>query len=88
MSEISSFERVWEHREEPIFPLLFGPTSRGTFVLCGELFAGVFSQESYDPRWRHYGVIESAPQPRNLYRRIVRRLNLVASIGNFVRALA
>ena len=61
MSELSPLERVWEHREESIYPSLFGPTSRGTFVLSGDLFTGVFSQESYDPRWLHYGVIEFAP---------------------------
>ena len=61
MSEISPLERVWEHREESVYPSLFGPTSRGTFVLAGDLFTGVFSQESYDPLWLHYGVIEFAP---------------------------
>ena len=61
MPEISPLERVWQHREEEVYPSLFGPTSRGTFVLSSELFTGVFSQETYDPRWLHYGVIEFAP---------------------------
>ena len=61
MSEISPLERVWEHREESVYPSLFGPLSRGTFALSGELFTGMFSQESYDPRWLHYGVLEYAP---------------------------
>jgi len=61
MTESSPLERVWEHREESVYPSLFGPTSRGTFVLSGELFTGVFSQESYYPRWLHCGVIEFAP---------------------------
>lgn len=61
MSEISPLERVWQHREEEVYPSLFGATSRGTFVLSGELFTGVFGQETYDPRWLHYGVIEFAP---------------------------
>jgi len=61
MTETSPLEQVWEHREESIYPTWFGSTSRGTFVLSGELFTGVFSQENFDPRWLHYGVVEFAP---------------------------
>ena len=61
MAEESPLERVWEHREEKVYPEIFGAEKRGTFVLSGELFTGVFAQDSYDPRWLHYGVIEHAP---------------------------
>ncbi len=61
MPEISPLERVWEQREESVYPSLFGPTFRGTFVPTGELFTGVFGQESFDPRWLHYGIIEFGP---------------------------
>jgi hypothetical protein len=55
------FEKVWEHREEVIYPALFGPKCRGIFVLEAELFREVFRQESFDPRWLHYGVFEFEP---------------------------
>ena len=61
MSENSPLEQVWKYREEIVYPSLFGPISRGTFVLSSELFTDVFAQETVDPRWLHYGVIEFAP---------------------------
>jgi len=61
MSEILPLERIWEYREETIYPKLFGTHRRGTFVLSFELFRNVFSQEAVDPRWLHYGVIEFGP---------------------------
>ncbi len=60
---MDALERVWTHREEVIYPSLFGPTIRGTFVLSVELFNDVFSIDSVDPRWLHYGVIEFGPTP-------------------------
>lgn len=57
------FERVWAHREEVFYPSLFGPVSRGTFPISGEMLTGMFRQETYDPRWLHYGVLEFAPTP-------------------------
>ncbi len=57
----SPLEVVWENREEVVYPQIFGKLRRGTFVLSGELFTGMFQQPSYDPRWLHYGVIEFAP---------------------------
>ena len=55
------FERVWEHREEVLYPSLFGQSRRGIFPIQAEMLRGTFKQESFDPRWLHYGVIEFAP---------------------------
>lgn len=57
------FERVWEHREEVLYPSLFGSTRRGVFTISGEIFTNVFKQESIDPCWLHHGVFEFAPTP-------------------------
>ncbi len=57
------FERVWKHREEVLYPSLFGQNSRGIFPIPAETFTGLFKQDSFDPRWLHYGVIEFAPTP-------------------------
>lgn len=57
------FSRVWHHREEALYPSLFGPTSRGIFTIQPEILTGMFQQPSFDPRWLHYGVIEYAPTP-------------------------
>jgi hypothetical protein len=58
---LPSLESVWEDREERIYPALFGPLSRGIFPLDMIIFTEVFGQESVDPRWLHYGVLEYAP---------------------------
>jgi hypothetical protein len=63
----STLEEVWEHREEVIYPRFFGPKSRGIFVLEFDLFAKTFKQESIDPRWLHYGVLEHGPTDRGTY---------------------
>lgn len=55
------FERVWEHREEVVYPSLFGKCSRGIFPVQSNMITGVFQQETFDPRWLHYGVVEFAP---------------------------
>lgn len=60
---MSSLEAVWEQREAAVYPRLFGPLSRGTFVLSAELFAEVFGQSEVDPRWLHHGVLEFGPSP-------------------------
>lgn len=57
------FERVWEYREETLYPQLFGDAGRGIFVIPHELFAKTFGQPDIDPRWLHYGVFEYAPAP-------------------------
>ncbi len=63
MDEIEKtlFEKIWEYREEDLYPNLFGKRRRGIFVLTAELFIQVFQQPSYDPRWLSYGVIEFEP---------------------------
>jgi hypothetical protein len=55
------FKRVWGHREETVYPSLFGGQSRGIFPVQAEMITDVFKQETLDPRWLHYGVIEFAP---------------------------
>jgi hypothetical protein len=57
----ASFESVWAHREEVVYPRLFGPKSRGIFVLESDLFLNTFKQEKIDPRWLHHGVLEHGP---------------------------
>lgn len=52
------FERVWQYREEELYPSLFGSKRRGIFTLESEMFTGIFKQESVDLRWLHYGVFE------------------------------
>ncbi|HQY45919.1 MAG TPA: suppressor of fused domain protein, partial [Usitatibacteraceae bacterium] len=59
-----SLESVWAHREEQVFPALFGPVTRGVSPLDAELFTHAFKQSSIDPRWLHYGVFEFAPTER------------------------
>ena len=58
-----TLESVWADREERAYPELFGRMSRGIFPLDGELFTGMFAQQTYDPRWLTYGVFEYAPSP-------------------------
>ena len=55
------FERVWKHREEALYPSLFGNDRRGIFPIQAEMVTGLFKQESLDPRWLHYGAFEFAP---------------------------
>lgn len=57
------FERVWAHREDVLYPSLFGHSIRGIFSIQAEMLSGMFKQESYDPRWLHHGVFEFAPTP-------------------------
>ncbi len=58
---MSSLEEVWEHREEHLFPRLFGGVRRGIFPLPMELFTETFGQSTVDPRWLHLGIFEFAP---------------------------
>jgi hypothetical protein len=55
------FERVWAHREEEVYPSLFGRESKGIYPLSAEILTGTFKQDSIDPRWLHYGVFQFAP---------------------------
>lgn len=58
---MSSLEEVWEHRDEHLYPHLFGGARRGIFLLPMELFTETFGQSNVDPRWLHLGVFEFAP---------------------------
>lgn len=55
------FERVWQYREDELYPRLFGSKHQGIFTLTAELLVDTFKQESFDPRWLHYGVFEFEP---------------------------
>ena len=54
-------EEVWRIREEDVYPALFSTAGRGIFTLSGDTFTKTFGEESYDPRWLHYGVFEFSP---------------------------
>jgi Suppressor of fused protein (SUFU) len=54
-------ERIWEDREERVYPTLFGKLSEGIYTLSAEIFLEQFQQETYDPRWLFCGVFESPP---------------------------
>ncbi len=53
-------EEVWRIREEDVYPSLFGPVSRGIFVLDQEVF-DAFGVSDPDPRWLTHGVFEFGP---------------------------
>jgi hypothetical protein len=52
-------ERVWEYREEVLYPRLMGmPEGQsGIYLLTFERFRDRFDQDSIDPRWLHHGVL-------------------------------
>lgn len=56
-------ETVWAHREDVVFPEIFGGVSRGIFPLSQNSFQP-FPDAQIDPRWLHYGVFEYAPTER------------------------
>ena len=56
--------RVWEDREERIYPELFGAYSKGIYPLTADILTRLFKQESINPRWLHYGVFQFAPTDR------------------------
>lgn len=56
-------ETVWAHREDVIYPEIFGGESRGVFPLSRNSFQP-FPNAQIDPRWLHYGVFEFAPTER------------------------
>lgn len=53
-------EAVWAHREDVVYPEMFGQESRGIFPLSQNAFQP-FPGAQIDPRWMHYGVFEFAP---------------------------
>lgn len=54
------FESIWEHREESVYPEIFGSIGVGIYPLTASIFIETFKQD-FDPRWLHYGVFESPP---------------------------
>jgi Suppressor of fused protein (SUFU) len=60
----NSLEQVWAHREEVIYPDLFGEKSNGIFVVEAAMFQKTFQQSAIDPRWLFYGVFEFEPTPQ------------------------
>jgi hypothetical protein len=57
------FEKIWEYREETIYPEFFGELE-GIYALSAEIFLKTFGQESCDPRWLFYGVFVSPPSAK------------------------
>jgi suppressor of fused protein SUFU len=56
------FERVWEYREETLYPQLFGTrNTEGIYVLTFELFEQRFKTNQIDPRWLNHGVLRYEP---------------------------
>lgn len=56
------FERVWEFREETLYPRLFGTKSKnGIFTLSFEFFRDRFGESQIDPRWTSHGVLVFPP---------------------------
>ncbi|MBC7815651.1 MAG: suppressor of fused domain protein [Planctomycetaceae bacterium] len=56
------FERVWEFREESLYPVLFGTQSKGGIhTLTFERFESRFHQTNVDPRWLTHGVLVFPP---------------------------
>ncbi|MCR9200539.1 MAG: suppressor of fused domain protein [Planctomycetaceae bacterium] len=58
------FEDVWEHREERLYPKLFGSVGDAIYPLSPAIFTDTFRQE-FDPRWLHCGVFESPPNSKH-----------------------
>lgn len=54
-------EKIWEYREETLYPRLFGQQVDGIYVLSQELFLEKFQQTDIDPRWLHLGVLVFQP---------------------------
>ena len=54
------FEAVWKHREERIYPDIFGGIGEGIYPLSAQIFSDTFHQD-FDPRWLNHGVFESPP---------------------------
>ena len=52
----SFLEEVWQHREEEVYPRLFGHLGHGIYPLPPEAFAALGIHP--DPRWLHIGVFE------------------------------
>jgi Suppressor of fused protein (SUFU) len=53
-------ERAWTHREESVYPTLFGRMEHQMSRLTHELFASLGSHE-VEPRWLRHGVLVAPP---------------------------
>ena len=56
--------QAWTHREEILYPALFGRQRRGVFAVQPEMFTGTFGQADFHPNWVRCGVFEFAPSDR------------------------
>src|SRR4051812_47299798 len=56
------FEAIWAHREEHLYPALFGPTGPGIYPIPAATFHGLGCAEP-DPRFLTHGVFECPPTP-------------------------
>jgi hypothetical protein len=61
---LNHFEAVWAYREETIYPSRFGNVGKEIFTLQPDIFLTRFNQETFDPRWTYYGVLECQPTER------------------------
>ena len=59
---VGILEDAWAHREEELYPRIFGKVSRGIFPLSFDDFQAI-SEGDVDPRWLHLGVFEYEPSP-------------------------
>lgn len=53
--------QAWAHREEILYPALFGRERRGIFPIPSDMFTGTFGQGDFDPNWTRCGAFEFAP---------------------------
>lgn len=60
---MSLLEEAWEQREQVVFTRLFGDIGDNVYPLTFEIFKNQFDREEIDPRWLHYGVFKSPPNP-------------------------
>jgi Suppressor of fused protein (SUFU) len=59
------FEKIWEYREETIYPDFFGELEgEGIYTLSADTFLKMFGQETFDPRWLFYGVLVYQPSAK------------------------
>ena len=56
--------QAWTHREEILYPALFGRERQGVFTIQAGMFTDLFGQPDCDPAWLRCGVFEFAPNPR------------------------
>ena len=54
------FEAIWKHREDRVYPDIFGAIGDNIYPLSAALFTDTFQQD-FDPRWLNHGVFESPP---------------------------